>query len=210
MYGRGVSDEQMAEFQIGYLNRRLPPLQEADGFLEWAFQGKKLDDVFVFPLTTPLGAIGGFQFRHVDREKKGYTDYFITQEEPCCFGLAQAMPHLWETESVWLVEGVFDMLPLQRHIGAIFPTMTAKVTSSMARFLRRFVRRVYLGYDRDGRGIKATSEFMREFGRDFETCVIHYPKLYKFGTQELIKDPGDLWEIWGDEKVREFVRSFSV
>lgn len=210
LYGRGVSDEQMALFKIGYVNRHLPPLEGAEEFLQWCHQGKKLDDMFVFPMTTPLGAIGGFQFRHVDREKKGYTDFFIVQDEPCFFGLAQAMPHIWETESVWLVEGVFDLLPLQRHFGAIFPTMTAKVTPPVVRLLRRLVRRVWLGYDMDPPGRKAAAEFVREYGREFETRVVSYPRLCKVGSQELVKDPGDLWELWGDAKVGAFVRSFTV
>lgn len=210
LYGRGVSDEQMELFQIGYLNGRLPPLSGAEDFLEWALHGDKLVDVFVFPMTTPSGVIGGFQFRYVDREKKGYTDFFVVHDEPCFFGLAQAMPHIWETGGVWLVEGVFDLLPLQRHIGAIFPTMTAKVTAPVGRFLRRFVRRVWVGYDMDGRGRKAASEVVREYGRQIEVVVVSYPKLHKLGSQDYIKDPGDLWEIWGDAKLGEFLRNFAV
>lgn len=210
LYGRGVSDEQMAQFQIGYVNRHLPPLEGAEDFLLWAHQGKKLDDMFVFPMTTPRGEVGGFQFRHVEREKKGYTDYFLTHDEPCFFGLAQAMPHIWATESAWLVEGVFDLLPLQRHVGAIFPTMTARVTLPVVRLLRRFVRRVWLGYDMDAKGQKAAQEFVREYGREFETRMVAYPKVHRLGSQEWVKDPGDLWEVWGDGKVGEFVRSLTV
>lgn len=207
LYGRGVSDEQVAAFQIGYLDRRLPELAGADDFLVWCHQGAKLADMFVFPLTTVHGVVGGFQFRHVGREQKGYTDYFLLQDELCLFGLVQAMPHVWATESVFLVEGVFDLLPLQRHVPAIIPTLTAKVTPPMLRLLRRLVRRVWLGYDMDVKGRKAASEFVREHGREFDAQVVSYPKLFKVGTKELIKDPGDLWECWGDPKVRAFVLS---
>lgn len=210
LYGRGVSDEQMATFQIGYIDRHLPPLGGAEEFFQWSHQGKKLDDMFVFPLTTPSGVIGGFQFRHVNREKKGYTDFFAVRDEPCLFGLAQAVPHLWATESAWLVEGVFDLFPIQRHIGAVFPTMTAKVGPPIVRLLRRLVRRVWLGYDMDPPGRRAASEFAREHGREFDVCVVSYPKLHKVGSQEWIKDPGDLWEIWGDPKVGDFVRAITV
>lgn len=206
LYGRGVTDEQIALYKIGHVNRRLPDLTGADDFLKWA-HGVKLDDMFVLPLTTAYGAVKGFQFRHVERERKGYTDYFTTQDEPCLFGLAQAMPHVWETGGVLLVEGAFDLFPLQRHVPAVFATMTAKVTEPVLRLLRRLVRHVWLGYDMDKTGRKAGYEFLREHGSEFETTLISYPKIFKVGSKELIKDPGDLWEAWGDPQVREFILS---
>lgn len=207
LYGRGVTDEQIKLYQIGYINRRLPPLEGAEAFLEWSHRGEKLEDMFVLPLTTTLGVVKGFQFRHVDRERKGYTDFFLSQEEPVLFGLGQAMPHVWNTEQVLLVEGAFDLFPLQRHVPAIFATMTAKVTLPVVRLLRRLVRHVWLGYDMDAKGRKACFEFAREFGREFDTHIVAYPKIFKVGTKELLNDPGDLWEAWGDVRVREFVKS---
>jgi hypothetical protein len=209
LYGRGVTDEQIRLFQIGYINRRLPSLQGADDFIEWSHRGSKLDDMFVLPLTTMLGAVRGFQFRHVERERKGYTDFFLSQDEPVLFGLAQSMPHLWKTEGAFLVEGAFDLFPLQRHFPAIFPTMSAKVTIPVVRMLRRLVRRVWLGYDMDARGRKASFEFAREYGHEFDTRIVAYPKIFKVGSKELIKDPGDLWEAWGDARVGEFVQSIT-
>lgn len=209
LYGRGVTDEQIQLFQIGYINRRLPALQGADDFLDWSHRGSKLDDMFVLPLTTMLGAVKGFQFRHVERERRGYTDFFLTQDEPVLFGLSQAMPHIWAQESAFLVEGAFDLFPIQRHFPAVFPTMTAKVTTPVVRLLRRLVRRVWLGYDMDARGRKASFEFVREYGREFEARVVTYPKIFKVGSKELIKDPGDLWEAWGDTRVGEFIQSIT-
>ena len=207
LYARGVTDEQIQHFQIGYVNKRLPTLEGADDFLKWSHQGAKLDDMFVLPLTTTLGVVKGFQFRHVDRGRKGYTDFFLSQDEPVLFGLGQAMPHVWTTEKVLLVEGAFDLFPLQRHVPAVFATMTAKVTLPVVRLLRRLVHQVWLGYDMDAKGRKACFEFVREFGREFDTHIVAYPKLYKVGSKELLNDPGDLWETWGDIRVGEFVKS---
>jgi len=207
LYGRGVTDEQIKLYKIGYVHKRLPTLEGADDFFKWCHQGAKLEDMFVLPLTTTLGVIKGFQFRHVERERKGYTDYFLAQDEPVLFGLAQAMPHIWTTEKVLLVEGAFDLFPLQRHVPAIFATMTAKVTLPVVRLLRRLVHHVWLGYDMDAKGRKACFEFAREFGREFDTHIVAFPKIYKVGTKELLNDPGDLWEAWGDVRVGEFVKS---
>lgn len=207
LYARGVTDEQIASYRIGYLNRRLPALEGADEFLQWSHRGARIDDMFVLPLTTVTGEIKGFQFRHVDKDRKGYTDFFVAQDEPVFFGLAQAMPHVWTSESVVLVEGAFDLFPLQRYAPFIFATLTAKVTLPVVRLLRRLVRRVWLGYDMDARGRKACFDFAKEYGREFDTHVVVYPKIFKPGSRELLKDPGDLWEAWGDAGVAEFVKS---
>ena len=204
---RGVTDAQIESFKVGYIHRRLPDLESAEEFLQWSHRGSKLDDMFVLPLTTALGAVQGFQFRHVERERRGYTDYFVTQDEPVLFGLAQAIPAMWRTERAFLVEGAFDLFPLQRHEPTVFATMTAKVTEPVVRLLRRLARQVWLGYDMDARGRKASFEFVRDHGRDFEAHVVAYPKIYCVGSKDLIKDPGDLWEAWGDEKVGDFVHT---
>lgn len=207
LYARGVTDEQIRLFRVGYVNRHLPALEGAEEFTKWSHQGARLEDMFVLPLTTITGVVKGFQFRHVDRERKGYTDYFLSQDEPAMFGLAQAVPSMWDTENVFLVEGAFDLFPIQRHVPWVFATMTAKVTVPVARVLRRFVRRVWLGYDMDARGRKASKEFVQEYRKEFETHVVSYPKVCRLGSTEPIKDPGDLWEVWGDDQIRTFLHS---
>src|SRR4051812_13467368 len=101
MLSRGASDSQIETFQLGYLNRELPA-GLPNHFLEWARGGEKLDDVFVLPLTNTLGEISGLQFRHVDRERAGYMDYFVDRKETVLFGLGQAVASMWATRSVYL------------------------------------------------------------------------------------------------------------
>ena len=207
LHSRGVSDEQIELFKIGYLDRKLPNLPGADDFLRWAHQGQRLDDVFVLPLTTVLGVVQGFQFRHVDRARKGYLDYIPYKEEPVLFGLGQAAPHIWAKEEVWLVEGAFDLFPLQRHVPYIAATLTARVPESLIPSLRRLVRRVWVGYDADAAGQSAMRQFSREFGRDFDVRSVYYPKVHATGTTRPIKDPGELWEAWGDDQLGSFVQT---
>jgi DNA primase len=207
LYGRGVSDEQMAAYRIGYLDRRLPDLQGADDFLAWAHQGERLDDVFAFPLTTTLGVIQGFQFRHVDRARKGYLDFIPYKEEAVLFGLGQAMPQAWATKTLWLVEGVFDLLPLQRHIPNIVATLTARVPENLVRVMRRMVDRVWVGYDMDAAGRAAAAAFSKAHQRDFQVQTVYYPTVRALGSTQPVKDPGDLWEAWGDERVGHFLQT---
>jgi len=206
LWGRGVSDEQIREYKLGYVNARLPPLEGAEAFLDWCWQGRKLEDMFVLPMTNSLGQVKGVQFRHVERHKKGYTDYLVDKEEPALFGLAQAMPHVWQTQWVVLVEGAFDLFPVQRVLPNVIPTMTASVSLGLLRFLRRNVREIWLMYDTDKSGYEGARAFVAENGQHFK--YLHNPGLPRLKyEQRLTKDPAELWEVLGDERFGVYLRN---
>lgn len=212
LWERGVTDDQMVSFKLGYLDRRLPDLDYSPAFLKWADKGAKLDDVFVLPLTNTLGAIKGFQFRHVDRERAGYMDFIAEKGEAVLFGLNQAMPHIWKSRSVCLVEGAFDLFPVQRFHPATVATLTARVVDPLVRILRRLVDRVFMGYDMDVAGRASCEKFVKWHGRsshvgaqEFDVTVVDWPQVAVDGS--LIKDPADLWEAWGDTQFEKFIQS---
>jgi DNA primase len=189
-------------FKIGYLDRLLPEGVPSD-FLKWSQDGLKLSDVFVLPLTNILGEIKGFQFRSVDRKRSGYMDYFLDRREAILFGLGQAAPHIWKSRSVFLVEGGFDLFPIQRAFPAVVATLTARTSIQSVRLFRRLVTKVWMGYDMDPPGRKGCEAFKSEHGSEFEVYTVQYPKVG--GVQ--IKDPGDLWEAWGDVQMIPFIKS---
>lgn len=208
LYARGVTDEQVALYGIGYINGRLPELPYSEAFLKETWQGRKLDDCYVFPLTNVLGEVKGFQFRHVERGRTGYTDYIGDKSEAVLFGLAQAMPHVWRTGSAWLVEGNFDLFPIQRHFPGVIATLTARVVDVFVPVLRRLVvGDLFLGYDMDVPGRRGVTNFKKFHGADFNVREVVYPTPVMPVTGKKAKDPGDLWEYFGDEKLGAFVRS---
>jgi len=205
LWMRGVTDLQIDQYRIGWLDSKLPTAAYPQDFLRWSYNGKKLDDVFMLPLTNALGELKGAQFRHVERERTGWRDYFINTDEPAFFGLAQAMPHIWETESVFVVEGGFDVFPIQRGIPQVFATITARVPDPLVRLLRRIARKVWLGYDMDETGRRGCTWFERQYGDEFETRIVEYPRV-RLVDGKVSKDPSDLWEAWGDQKFGAFLR----
>jgi DNA primase len=208
LYGRGVTDEQIQQFQIGYLDSRLPNIEGLDAFRVWAGGGSKLPNMLVFPLTNALGDVRGFQFKTAARGVRNYIDYFDGDiDEPILFGLSQAIPTVWSTKSVWLVEGNFDLFPIQRYFPATFPTMTARVTDTLVRFLRRMVSTVWVGYDADKTGGKAAWAFKKAYDKEFDIRLVSYPRYPMLGSDRLTKDPGDLWEARGEQWVQSFVLS---
>ena len=202
LWDRGVSDDQIEAFQIGYLNKQLPAGLPPH-FMNWCDDGEKMEDLLVFPLTTALGAVRGFQFRHVERERSGYMDYFVDRREPCLFGLHQAVRAIWDRGAVFLVEGVFDLLPVQRSVPHVLATLTANVSPQTVRFLRRIVRQVWIGFDMDAPGRTGCRKFQNDHGSEFEVYVVEYPRIN--GT--FTKDPGDLWEAWGDAQMVPYLQS---
>lgn len=208
LWARGASDEQIDAFQIGYLNQTLPELSQPypEHFLKWSRGGQKLVDGYVFPLTNLLGEVRGIQMRSVERGRQDYMDYFLDEGEPVYFGLGQAAPAIWEHEEILLVEGVFDFFPVQRVKPFTVSTLTAKVPEPFARSLKRLVRNVHLFYDDDRTGISGASNFEKEHGTAFSIRRVSYPRgVTLFGKR--VKDPGDLWEAWGDDRLRDHLLS---
>ena len=211
LYARGVTDEQIVAFRIGYLDRRLPDLAYSQAFLNWsshsnAAPGSKLDDVFVLPLTNTLGQVKGFQFRHVERARGGYMDFIAEKGEAVLFGLDQAMPHIWKSRSVWLVEGAFDLFPVQRCYPPTVATLTNRVVTPLVRILRRLVDQIWVGYDMDKPGRDACARFAKHHGHEFGVGIVKYPQVTTLDGS-VIKDPADLWEVWGDTQFASFVRA---
>lgn len=202
---RGVSDEQIRLFLIGHVDRKLPPVDCPDDFVRWSHHGSKLEDCYCFPLTTALGEVLGLQFRPVSRERKGYMDFFVETGEPALFGIHQAIPEILRRQSVTLVEGVFDLFPIQRHDPTVIATMSAHVTDVLVTNLRRWCRKVVLGYDNDFTGSRSARQFRKNFKEKFEIQELVYPKVGMPGGKTT-KDPGDLWEIWGDQILGDWLR----
>ena len=207
LWGRGVTDEQISLYKIGHLNSRLPALPaDAAQFVKWSQVPGRIDDVFVLPLTNALGQVLGVQFRHVDLAVKGYREFLLEREEPVLFGLSQAVDAMWKTQRVFLVEGAFDVFPVQRAIPYVFATLTARVPEQLVRFLRRLVRHISLGYDMDRTGRESSARFTHAYGAEFEIQTVSYPKA-KMADGKIAKDPSEIWEAWGDTRLHEFLLS---
>lgn len=206
LWARGVSDEQIDLFRLGCMKKRLPDMGAPKEFMEWCWQGRKLDDVFLIPLTNTLGHVKGLQFRPVERDKSGYSDYMVAEDEAVMFGLAQAMPHVWAAKAIWIVEGAFDLAPIHRVFPNVVATMTARVTAPLVRILRRNVDDVWDGYDNDDAGRRGWGLFEQYHGREFGTHALQYPRVKRLGGNKWVKDPNELWEAWGDERFGVFLR----
>lgn len=205
---RGVSDAQIDSFQMGCLHgAELPDTIEYPPRFRawWTSHQAQFKNALVFPLTSTLGAIHGLQFRDLDPKTRGYLDYYEVKEEPAFFGLAQAMPSAWTSEEIWLVEGVFDLCPIQRHIPNSISTLHAGVSKSLARVLRRVARFLVVAYDMDSTGLTVAYDLAREMKGLFEVAIVKFPRV-RLATGVTVKDPNELWAAWGDAALGAFLQ----
>lgn len=207
LWARGASDSQIRLYRVGHVEGQLPDLDYPKDFLKWCWEGRRLPDNFVLPLTNSIGQVKGLQFRSADPDKKGYSDYIPVADEPLTFGLSQAMQSSWDAGYILLTEGVFDVFPVQRFFPNSIPALTNKLSGPMARLLQRLVTDVYFVFDMDESGRKAAKRALYSYKdsrlRLHDLCLSR-PKTLD-GTRR-VKDPGELWETWGDDRFGQHIR----
>jgi DNA primase len=135
-----------------------------DGLLSRAEQTGDTFDRFrsrvMFPILDPGGHVIGFGGRVLD---KGEPKYLNTADTPLfhkgevLYGLDRARGPMRREGWAIVVEGYMDLIALHLHglDTAVAPLGTA-LTPDQARLLGRYVREVYLLYDADTAGLKAT------------------------------------------------------
>ncbi len=157
--------------------------------------GRRIAGGIVLPLTSYAGQAVGFQIRSMSG--KSY-DTFILNRHPegFFFGIGPNLEVIWSSSEIWLVEGPFDALILERLlVPNVVALATGAVSPIQARFLRRFVRRVHLCLDLDPTGRKGVHSFFSQYGNHFDVRDHRYPKV-----KDKDKDLGDLWKTVGDER----------
>lgn len=156
--------------------------------------GKKLIGNIVLPLTNYLGSIIGVQLRSL--ETKNYDTFLLQRRpEPHFFGCSTAIHEIWRTGDVWLTEGPFDQLVIERLISpASLAITTSSLSTSQYRMIRRFARRVYICLDLDKSGREGAASIRKHLGESMDIVDV----LFASKTSK-IKDVNELWKHVGDE-----------
>jgi hypothetical protein len=172
--------------------------------------GENLDGFLVVPVLSPRGTLLGFEARSI--YKKEISDFRFPESNWCPFflGTKQALQKLWSGGDAWLVEGLFDLAPLEWVIpdsDAVLATVRAHLGKAQLLFLRRFCRgMVHMVYDRDATGRKATVGWVDETGRRRPGAL---DLLKKAGVRCRDvpylggKDPGEIWNLGGVPALRK-------
>lgn len=195
---RGVSEKQIIDYEIGYIDfliRCNVKNEETKRFWEWSKGGKFLRNKLLFPIRDGLGKLLGMEVRRL-REKP--RKFFLDRADYnyAFFGLDRAIDSICESREVFIVEGAFDLFPLQRVFENTIAALTANLGHLQISFLKRFVNRVFLVFDNDEIGNKFFEVVKFKCKDAVEVLKISY----------LAKDPAELWEKIGEEEFQKFFK----
>lgn len=174
---RGLSDEEIRNYRLGYAPEGYEVLIEAAGKRGYSSEivaeaglasrtdrGSFIDrfrDRVIFPITDRMGQTVAFAGRLIE-SRDDAPKYINSAETPIfhksqmLYGLAPAREAIRDTGSVILLEGYMDWLALHRHgIQNVLAGMGTSLTEEQSRLIKRMTGKAILLYDGDAAGQKA-------------------------------------------------------
>jgi DNA primase len=211
LLGRGLTEQAIVDLEIGIWEpTSAAPMGDFRKRYEPA--GQRIAGWLVCPLRDGRGGLLGFEARCMT--EKAVTEYKLPRAfwNPVFIGLSRAMPRIWDGADVWIGEGLFDMGALEHIVpdrDVTLAALTAKINLHHVRFLSRFVRgTVHLVFDRDAKGRKATVGYTNDEGKWRRGAIDSMERVgircrdVGYRCPPGCKDPGDIWEQYGDEGLR--------
>lgn len=213
--GRGAKESSIEE--IGLITwqplEETPPLEGPD-LKFWNKKygpfGEKLIGWLVWPLRSPRGKIIGFTGRRTDL--KIIERYLLPEAawNPVWTGLTpERMQRIWDGADIWVVEGIFDLLPLEWAIPAkdvVLGSERARLTDKHIEFLRRHCRGwVKMVYDNDETGRRGVVGWYDAEAKAHRQGALSRLERVGLRCQDVRysgKDPGEVWKKGGAPAMR--------
>lgn len=210
--GRGAQESSLLRLGI----KTWTPLQEdapAEDFRgRYGPRGEKLVGWVLWPLLSPRGRTLGFAGRR--HGEKVITRYLLPEGgwNPIWTGLTpDAMQRIWDGGDVFVVEGIFDLFPLEWVVptkDVVLGSERARLTDKHIEFFRRYIRRpgqqVWMVYDNDEAGQKGMYGGLDETGKKRWGALqrLEWVKVRATALKYSGKDPGEVWNQGGLARVR--------
>lgn len=195
--GRGVSEEIFAPYRLGcasdkwdglavFLQQRGVPLEQVEklGLIKRRSSGGYFDlfrNRLMFTIADLYGQPIGFGGRVLDDSLPKYInspESPLYQKSDVLFGIDLAKQFMRDERSTVIVEGYFDHLALYRAgIRNVVATCGTALTKGHFQVIKRYAERVYLLFDSDSAGRKATVRAMELLLSEQVPCfVIELPQ----------------------------------
>ena len=211
------------ELELGVWNPPDTPSPIPEFTQRYGPYGEKLRGWLVTPLRDGRGGLLGFEGRNMAEKEVSQFKLPRAFWNPVFVGLRRAMPKIWAGGDVWIGEGLFDLTALDHIVperDATLAALTAKLNGSHVEFLRRFMQHlgnpkttytistVHMVFDRDEKGRKSTKGFVDDEGKKHWGAIESLDRV-KVRCRDVYytcppgcKDPGDLWERFGEDGLR--------
>lgn len=166
--------------------------------------GLRLKEQLLVPIHSPRGVILGFEARQIlpDGSKKvtQYRNHYA-QWNPYFLGAEKAFKTLWAGGDIWIVEGMFDMVSLERVVpssDAVISTLRAGMDKVSMEMIERFCSQhstIHICYDNDETGRNKTEWLYRLF---LKSGLRVTKPVYRG------KDPNEVWKLGGDTLLKRY------
>jgi len=198
LVGRGVAEEIFAPYRLGWASEQWDGLTtflkqsgvsliqaEKLGLIKRKSSGGGYFDLFrnrlLFTIADLYGQPIGFGGRVLDNSLPKYInspESPLYQKSDVLFGIDLAKQAMREERSVVIVEGYFDHLALYRSgIRNVVATCGTALTKGHFQLIKRYADKVYLLFDSDSAGRKATLRAMELLlSEQMPCCVIELPE----------------------------------
>ena len=193
LLGRGAKSDSYENMGEGVWSKSPSPCEDPDFVERYGPYGESLEGLLVCPLYTPRGEPVGFEAKSM--RKKYLTRYLVRPKadwNPIWIGRTDAAEKLWSGGEAWIVEGRFDLYPLEWVIppeDVVLASVRAALTRKHIEYLRRLGVFVNVVYDNDETGRVGTEKALHWLKRAGVPCR----KVSYSGG----KDPGEIWDQGG-------------
>jgi len=210
--GRGAQESSITRLGVKSWRRLQDDAPDEDFRERYGDQGEQLAGWVLWPLYSPRGKMIGFAGRRFG--EKTITRYLLPEAawQPIWTGLTpDVMQRIWDGATVWIVEGIFDLFPLEWAIPAtdvVLGSERARLTDKHVEFLRRFLRKpgqaVVMVYDNDAAGQHGIHGGVDETGKMRWGALqrLERVKVRASAPKYRGKDPGEIWNQGGVAAVR--------
>lgn len=207
--GRGAKEESLAQLGVKTWQAMTEASPDPEFNERYGALGERLGDWILWPLYSPRGRVIGCAGRR--GTEKNITRYLLPEAhwQPIWTGLTpETMARIWAGADVWVVEGIFDLFPLEWAIPAtdvVLGSERAKLTDKHVEFLRRFCRGwVRMVYDNDEAGQHGVHGFIDDNGKKRWGALqrLDRVKVKAVSMTYRGKDPGEVWNHGGVAGVR--------
>ena len=166
-YTLGIAPKEFDTFYKKFRNEFSDEILEKSGLILRTREGKFIDrfrNRVIIPIQNEFGEFVAFGARAVEKDQQpkylNSSDSLIYNKSKLLYGLYTAKEAIKENDSVILMEGYFDVISAQAHgIENAVAFCGTSLTAEHIKLLSRYTasRKIYLSFDTDSAGQKATS-----------------------------------------------------
>ncbi len=170
----------------------------------FGYTGRRLQGNLVIPIYSPRGSLLGMEARSFSSDgSKKVLQYRTDQAQwnPYFLGSEKAFEALWGGYDLWIVEGIFDKIALEKVVpnsDCVISTLRAGMDNNSVNMISRFLtplNSIYIAYDNDETGRKKADWLKAKF-----TSLGGRVYLCNYRG----KDPNEVWSTGGEALMRRY------